>query len=147
MKKLLGAIAVAALFVLPVTGVATASSGPTDAHAFGRGDWETLVERHAEHAAYARTWEQSYTLISFYGGATYLEDTGITFRLSYSVRCRGGFERTRTVTLIEDPTSQYYRGRLVRVPRPSTQGKCTLEATATAMSPWQVDVTIGIAVK
>ena len=29
MKKLLGAIAVAALFVLPVTGVATASSGPT----------------------------------------------------------------------------------------------------------------------
>ena len=86
-------------------------------------DWDTLVERHAEHSAYARTWEQNYTQIYFYGGATYLEESGIQFRLTYSIRCRGGFERSRTVILLEDPESQYYRGRTVRVPRPTASEK------------------------
>ena len=109
----------------------------------GRGD-TVLATRHGEHAVYARTWESNYSTIRFYGGATYIEDAGIQFRLTYSIRCHGGYERSRTVVLVEDPNSEYFRARVVRIPRPPTQGRCIIEATTTALCPWQVDVTITI---
>ena len=80
----------------------------------GRGE-DVLVNRHAEHSVYARTWEQNYSTIRFYGGATYIEDAGIQFRLTYNIRCRGGFERTRNVVIVEDPQSEYFRVRVVRI--------------------------------
>jgi hypothetical protein len=107
----------------------------------GRGEDE-LVRRHAEHAVYARTWEINYSTIRFYGGATYLEDSGIQFRLTYNIRCRGGFERSRNVVILEEPGSEYFRARVVRIPRPQRQGRCVIEATTAALSPWDVDVTI-----
>lgn len=110
----------------------------------GRGE-DVLVNRHAEHSVYARTWETNYSTIRFYGGATYIEDAGIQFRLTYSIRCHGGFERSRNVVLVEDPDSEYFRARVVRVPRPPRQGRCVVEATTTALSPWDVDVSIIIA--
>lgn len=107
-----------------------------------RGGETTLVTRHAVHSIYARTWESNYATIRFYGGATYQEDSGIQFRLAYSIRCHGGYARSRSVVLVEDPSSQFYRGRTVRIPRPSTQGRCVLESTVTSLSPNDTDVTV-----